>query len=191
LRNNKKAYKTAPVPSPSSSPEGEENRTPELAGMLAITAFLRSKGGGGGLKSRKRPTYLVGAAAIVLFSGGGRMEVAEGGTAATWRAGATSVPGQARELHAAHQRVGANDQGGWCERTSERARRVTRWDKERCARLVESFRVRVRPDGMNASINIDSQILKLFSFAVASPICTCSVYAYLLCRPSSHTEFYS
>jgi hypothetical protein len=54
-------------PSPSSSPEGGGNRTPELLGTLAIAASLRSRGrelssrGGEGrgeeeLKSREGPT---------------------------------------------------------------------------------------------------------------------------------------
>jgi hypothetical protein len=86
----KKACKTAPDPSPSSSPKGGGNRTPELTGTLATAASLRSKGGvgggglrsrggalrsrggGGGLRSREGPTYLIGAATVVLVSGGGR-----------------------------------------------------------------------------------------------------------------------
>jgi hypothetical protein len=53
---------------------------PKLAGTVAIAASLRSRRGGGeGLRSREEPTYLVGAAAIVLVSGGGRMEVVKGG----------------------------------------------------------------------------------------------------------------
>ena len=79
----------APSPSPSSPPEGGGNRTPELVGTLATAASLRG-GGGGGLRFRGEPTYLVGAAAAVLVSGGGRgsqitrerrvaMEVGEGG----------------------------------------------------------------------------------------------------------------
>ena len=61
-----------PGPSHSSSPERGGNRTPELAETLATAASLRSReGGGGGLRSRGGPTYLVEAAVVVLVSGGG------------------------------------------------------------------------------------------------------------------------
>ena len=82
-----------PGPSPLSSPKRGGNRTTEVAGTIATAASLRSRGGGlrsrgggggairsrggrggGGLRSREGPTYLAGAAAAALVSGG--MEVA-------------------------------------------------------------------------------------------------------------------
>jgi len=60
----------------------------ELAGTLAIAVPLRSRGGGlrsrgggggEGLRSREGPIYLVGAAAVVLISSGGREGGSEGG----------------------------------------------------------------------------------------------------------------
>jgi hypothetical protein len=52
----------APGPSPSSSSEEGGNITPELAGTLVTAVSLRSRGGGG-LRSIRGTTYLIGAAA--------------------------------------------------------------------------------------------------------------------------------
>jgi hypothetical protein len=54
----------------------KEGRTLELVGTLATITSLRSRGGGGKLRSRE-PTYLVGAVAAVLISSGGHIKVAE------------------------------------------------------------------------------------------------------------------
>ena len=91
----------------------KEGRTPELAGTLATATSLRSRGGrgrgfrsregGGGLRSKEGPTYLIGAAAVVLVSGVGSgsrvdegagvaMEVA-GGEIDAWREGAPASDG--------------------------------------------------------------------------------------------------
>jgi hypothetical protein len=71
-------------PSPSSSLEGGGNKIPELTGTLATTAPLELQEKkedegldpevvmeGGGLRSRKGPTYLVGAAAVILATNQG------------------------------------------------------------------------------------------------------------------------
>jgi hypothetical protein len=123
----KKTYKTAPGTSPLSLPEGGGNRTPELAGTLATAASLRFRGGGG-LGSRDGPTYLVGAAAIILVSGGGRTEVAEGESEGRQRTGARARPGERR---ATRQRVGAEERGvEQVSRANKWVWRATGWDKE-------------------------------------------------------------
>jgi len=65
--------------------EQQNNATAtELAGTLVTTVTLRSRGGGGGLRSREEPTYLVGAAAVVFVSDGRSGSHVAGGVGYQW-----------------------------------------------------------------------------------------------------------
>jgi hypothetical protein len=92
---------------------------------------LRSRGAGGGggqLRFREEPTYLIGAAAVVLISGGDHMEVAEEGGR-----GSTTWPG---EWRVARQRVEAEEGGsGRAERASGCGRRGHLIEPSPCAGL--------------------------------------------------------
>jgi hypothetical protein len=114
---------SSPGPSPSSSPEGVGNRTPELAGTLATAASLKSRGGGeelrskggggGGLRSKEGLTYLVGAAAIAVSDRGSGSRVtrergSHGGRGEGRNGGRTSGQGDRELVHGCGARPGGS-----------------------------------------------------------------------------------
>jgi hypothetical protein len=122
----------APDPSPSSSPEGGGNRTPELVGTLATAASLKFRGGGG-LRSRGGiPTSLEPPSP--WSRGEGAIEAAKLEGRCMWRSGWIHREEERRLARAAMEWGGRRGVGREGSQPQRRRRSGVRWrtSQQRC-----------------------------------------------------------